>query len=298
MTFMFMKNNQLVAKLPRSSFLLLLTGKTEDAPLSEEFNPFIYRYEDLKGDEASVMIDSVELHWDRVYHYLENDDFSIQSIDLIENPINVDEAGRKVLSFQTSLSYKNLPEFNVDHSGVSLPDNLVNVELFEQVILDKFGDLRFGIDNKLIDLDLSFAESGQAKLEYPLSIHTFDYSEGDMLYSTSDGDDIEDNSLSDSLTKYLFEQGVPKINKPGYWGDKVRLIISVSGLKTFKVVNTDTNEVIVAFDQEGDATRFAVSLEIKRLKKLNKNYEKDNGVKLEELPDFEILEESIYKVVS
>lgn len=266
--------------------------------MSEEFNPFIYNYEDLKGDEASVMIDSVELHWDKVYHFLESDNFSIQDIDLIENPINVDEAGRKVLNFQTSLIYKNLPEFNVVHSGVSLPDNLVNVELSEQVILDKLRDLRFGVDNKLIDLDLSFDESGKAKLDYPLSVHTFDYSDGDMLYSTSEGDDIEDNSLSDSLTKNLFEQGVPEINEPGYWGDKVRLIISVSGLKTFRVVDTETSEVIAAFDQEGDATRFAVSLEIKRLKKLNRNYEKDNDVELEELPDFEILAESIYQIVS
>lgn len=297
MDFMYMKNNQLVAKLPRSSFILLLTGQTEDVPLAEEFNPFIYRYEDFNGHEASVMIDSVELQWDKVYYRLENDNFSIQGIDLIENPISIDEAGRKVLSFQTNAVYRNLPEFNLGGSVASLPDNLVNVGLSEQVILDKFRDLRFGIDNKLIDLDLSFDESGQAKIEYPLSVHTFDYSEVDMLYSTSDGDDIEDNSLSDSLAKYLFEQGVPKINEPGYWGNKVRLIISVSGLKAFKVFDTEANEVIAAFDQESDATRFAVSLEIKRLRELDKDYEKDNDMNFEELPDFEILAESIYKVM-
>ena len=121
--------------------------------------------------------------------------------------------------------------------------------------------------------------------------------EANMLYSTSDGDEIEDISLSDSVTSYLVDQGIPKINEPGYQGNKVRLSISVSGFKAFKVVDTEKDEVIAAFDQESDATRFAVSLEIKRLREIDRNYEKNNDVKLEELPDFEILAESIYKII-
>ncbi|KRL79735.1 hypothetical protein [Ligilactobacillus equi] len=64
----------------------------------------------------------------------------------------------------------------------------------------------------------------------------------------------------------------------------------------FNVINTNTDEILGTFNTAEEARFFAVDLEIDYMRKEFPNYEEENGVNYDEMPDYEILENSVYEV--
>ncbi|HFV0034993.1 TPA: hypothetical protein ACGNDF_001519 [Streptococcus agalactiae] len=65
----------------------------------------------------------------------------------------------------------------------------------------------------------------------------------------------------------------------------------------YKVIDEDTNEVLGLFESRVDATNKACELEIAYQRKLFPTYEEESETDLEELPDYELLSDSIYRVI-